>query len=361
MDEGHGARLDEGTDPRVVEVHEPPGLGEARWILRGLSPDVQPVARYLLVRTDRRAETSADLDLPRVTSLDVLAAGVHAIREAISEAGERGLGAPRQRVLHGRLDRAFAVLVGRLLERAQRGSHILLRDLAHDLRSPLNSVVFLADALASEHSGVLSEVQRRQVSVLYTASMSLVGWLNDLIDGSDPEGLDAVRVLDEPFSVEAVLTQVDQLLGGLAAHSGIELAFRLETLGPRVGDRRILARILVNLVSNAISATPRGGRVIVRAQELRAEWLTLTVEDGGREADIERIRTHLNAAGSPLPRRRERGWTHGLGLSICALLVGAAGGRVDVQGGEGRPCRFTVELPFGREGVGSAANDGASV
>ncbi len=323
-----------------------PDLGDADRILRGLAPDVQPLALYLLARTDRPAVTPS-AGVPESGALDVALAAQAAVREAIVEAGERGIPAPRLRVLHGRLDRSFAKVVDEFMERAQERARRVVRDVSHDLRSPLNSILFLADALASEHSGPLDDVQRRQVGVLYTASVSLVSWLDDLIDAAGIDHADGVPVLDEPFSVEAVLDQVDHLLGALAAHTGIELAFRLETAGPRRGDRRILSRVLVNLVSNAIHATPHGGRVEVCALETRAGWLTVRVVDSGTGADVEVIRRSLTDEAPLLTRGGgDRGWTHGLGLSICARLVAAVEGDLTVEGGGRGGCRFTIDLPF---------------
>lgn len=324
-----------------------PDLGDADRVLRGLAPEVRSVAHYLLVRTDRPVDTPST-ELPRAASLDVALAAETAVRDAILEATDAGLPASRARTLHGRLDRAFASIASELVGRARTGAQALVRDVSHDLRSPINSILFLADSLASERSGQLNEVQRRQVGVLYTASLSLVAWLTDLIDAVGLVETETIPVRLEKFSAEAVLTQIDQLLQGLAAHSGVELAFRLETMGPRRGDRRILSRILVNLVSNAIQATPNGGRVAVSASERRAGWLTVTVEDTGTEADIEQLRRRLSEAPLITPGSADRGWTHGLGLSICARLVDAVEGELRVDEGDASGCRFTLNVPFDR-------------
>ena len=129
----------------------------------------------------------------------------------------------------------FVLLASLVLDRHATDSQALLRDVSHDLRSPLNSILFLADALATEHSGELNDVQRRQVGVLYSAAVSLVGLVNDLIDVSRVGDGATIEVAAEPFSVETTLQQVDQLVGPLATHGNVELAFRLETLGPRLG------------------------------------------------------------------------------------------------------------------------------
>jgi signal transduction histidine kinase len=219
---------------------------------------------------------------------------------------------------------------------------------SHDLRSPLNSILFLADALATEHSGALNDVQRRQVGVLYTAAVSLVGLVNDLIDVTRLGDAASIDVASDPFSVESVLQEIDKLVGPLATQSDVDLAFRLETLGRRLGDRRILMRILINLVSNAVHATGPGDRVEVRAVEREGD-LRVTVTDSGSEADVPQLRARLRESPLPAPGARTEGWTRGLGLAICSRLVEAAKGAMSVEATPDGGCRFTVDLPFPRE------------
>jgi signal transduction histidine kinase len=314
-------------------------------ILHGLPVEVQPLASWLLGRL--QGERPGADPAPTPASLELLAAAVRPLREAILVAEEQGADRRSTRAMHGRLDRDFALLGLRVLEGRTEDSRSLLRDVSHDLRSPLNSILFLADALATGHSGELNDVQRRQVDVLYSAAVSLVGLVNDLLDVARLGDATTIEVVSEPFSVEKVLQQVDQLVGPLARHGGIDLAFRLETLGPRVGDRRLMTRILINLVSNAVQATAPGGRVEVRVVE-RDEGLRVTVTDSGSDADIEALRARLRDAPLPGSGERTHGWTHGLGLAIYSRLVRAANGSLGVDAPSEGGCRFTLVLPFGR-------------
>jgi len=327
---------------------EAPAPWDSARLLHGVPLDAQPLALYLERRLlgDPGADPQAPPDIP---AFEVVAAAVHALREAIMEAGERGLAAGRVRTLHAGLDRELARLFATALARRTDDSRTLLRDVSHDLRSPLNSILFLADALASGHSGELNDVQRRQVGVLYAAAVSLVGLVNDLIDVTRLGDATTIEVVAEPFSLESVLQQVEQLVGPLATPSGTGLAFRLETLGPRRGDRRILTRILINLVTNAVQATGQGGRVVVRALDAGDGGLRVTVTDSGNGADVEQLRERLSESPLPTSESRGHGWTHGLGLAICTRLARAAGGTIDVARSSDGGCILTVDLPFPRD------------
>ncbi|MFV1985844.1 MAG: sensor histidine kinase [Gemmatimonadota bacterium] len=341
------------TPPRVwFEVNGESDAGaDIPWdperVLHGVPVEVQPIARWLEDRLRTESPIPADSP-PPAESLEVVAAGVRAVREAIVESGDRGTPAHRVQALHAQLDREFAFLVLGILDRRTEDSRSLLRDVSHDLRSPLNSILFLADALATEHSGALNDVQQRQVGVLYTAAVSLVGLVNDLIDVTRLGDAASIDVASDPFSVEAVLQEVDQLVGPLATHGDVKLGFRLETLGPRRGDRRILTRILINLVSNAVHVTGSGHPVEVRAVEHEG-GLRVTVTDSGSEGDVEQLRARLRDSPFPAPGARTEGWTHGLGLAICSRLVDASNGAVSVDATSDGGCRFTVDLPFPRD------------
>ena len=342
------------TPPRIwLDVEGEPGDASApRWdpgrALHGLPVEVQPIARWLAERLVGDPAVEPGPRPPDVDALEIASAAVRGIRESVIESAERGVPPRRVRAMHAQLDRDFAALVVRILDRRTADARSLLRDVSHDLRSPLNSILFLADALATEHSGALNDVQRRQVGVLYSAAVSLVGLVNDLIDVARLGDAASIEVTSEPFSLEAVLQEVDQLVGPLATHGEVDLRFRLETLGPRLGDRRILTRVLINLVTNAVQATGPGARVDVRAVEHEGR-LRVTVQDSGESPDIEELRARLRDAPLPGIGARSQGWTHGLGLAICSRLVEASRGEIGVAAASGGGCRFTVDLPFPRQ------------
>lgn len=332
-----------------------PRAGKEAWLhldrlLHGLPPHIRPLVERLHERL--RLEADADADEPLIDptpDAGSIAAAARVIREAIHDTAERGAPPSNVRLLHGHLDREVALLTQALLERRSRESRRLLRDVSHDIRSPLNSILFLADALISEHGGELNDIQRRQLGVLYTAAVSLVGLVNDVIDAARMGDGSEIRVSHDSFSVEGVLKDVESLVSPLAHHREVTLGFRLETLGPRYGDRRLLTRVLLNLVTNAAQAADAGGRVDVRATETEEGWLRVEVRDDGPGGDPVELNRMLESEGAEAGfGALRRGWTNGLGLSICARLVRVAGGdlRVDTAPGDG--CRFTVDLPFTR-------------
>lgn len=279
-------------------------------------------------------------------SPDEMGAAVALVRAAVEKASVAGAPAEATRTRHACLDAASVAWAEGALERRSRKQRHLLRDVSHDIRSPLNSILFLADALRSGHSGELSGVQKRQVDVLFMAAVTLVKLVNDLIDYAHLDDAADIAVDDTAFSTDTVIDEVRGLLGPLLEYHDVELTVEQRHDAPRHGDARLLNRILLNLVSNAIQAMPEGGHVHIEVDEDSDGRLEVRVEDDGPGVDQAEVTDSLAAAVAGASLAETEGWTHGLGLSISARLAHAAGGRLAVEPNEPTGTRFLVILPF---------------
>ena len=311
-----------------------------RFLARALDPGVSSPGGDTNART--AAAPSEPLDL------DDLGEALARMRAGLLRDAERqdpatfGLRARR----HAELDAATLEAVAQIVERHGSRQRRFLQDISHDLRSPLNSILFLADALRSGHSGPLNPVQIRQVEVLFMAAVTLVKMVNDVIDfariGSDATLTCAML----PFSLETVVSDVRGLIGPVVAHNDVELSIEMPAAGLRTGDAQIVNRVLLNLISNAVTAIPDGGHVEVRIRDCADGGMQIDVVDSGADAPIEKIRAALEADDPDHLAGETRGWTHGLGLSISSRLVRAAGGSVAVEATERGGASFRVILPF---------------
>lgn len=222
----------------------------------------------------------------------------------------------------------------------------LLSQVFHDLRSPLTSVLFLSDALYSGQSGPLSEPQTRQVQLIYAASLTLLTLTENVLNSRN---LEAGEVEPErvPFSLAAISDEVERITRPLAEQKELELEFQTRCETSRIGDPDALRRVLLNLVTNAISYTEEGA-VTVRFRE-QEEDLVILVEDSGpgmNDEELAHLFTPFRAAGKEGKPRERRFSGAGLGLSICHRLTRLMEGDiwVDTELGEGS-C-FGVQVPF---------------
>ena len=114
-----------------------------------------------------------------------------------------------------------------------------------------------------------------------------------------------------------------------------------------LGDLTRLRQLMLNLVTNAIKYTPRGGRVTISLTR-GEEVVTLTVEDTGigiAAADLPYVFERFWRADRVRSRASERGG-FGLGLAICQWIAQAHGGQLSVVSRLGRGSAFSVTLPL---------------
>lgn len=271
---------------------------------------------------------------------------LEAVAEALEEADEAG--APEDEVgpCRVRLVREGHALARSAVQWEVEHHHALLRDIAHDIRSPLNSVLFLVEGLYREHPGELNPTQHRQVGVVYSAAASLLNLVNDILDFSKLLQDEAADVAEVPFGLSSVISNARHLIGPVATHHEAELEFEVEGVATRRGDPQLLTRLLINFVSNAVEAAGEGGDVRVRFEDGEDDALLVHVEDDGPGADVGRVQELLDGPKDRGWSRTLQGSTHGLGLLISGELVRRAGGTVRAERSDGGGTRIVIELPF---------------
>jgi signal transduction histidine kinase len=220
----------------------------------------------------------------------------------------------------------------------------LLVNVAHDLRSPLTSILFLAEALQRGQSGSVNDVQRRQLGLIYTAALGLNSVASDIIDVTRSDHF--VEPAPVPFSVTAALEAVQDIVRPMAEEKQLSLRLLPPTGDQRLGHPVAVSRVLLNLTTNALKFTDQG-YVEVVAQDQDTGRMEFSVRDTGRGIDPATVSTLFD------PIRKANGRTGrlfsqtGLGLSISRKLVEAMGSelRVETRLGWGTRFWFVLELP----------------
>jgi signal transduction histidine kinase len=220
----------------------------------------------------------------------------------------------------------------------------LLAEVAHDMHSPLASILVLADTLQREGSGPLTEVQRRQVGLIAMAAMGLSSVGSDIID------LTRSHLLLEPqpiqFSVMSVLESVRDIVRPVAEVKRLAIRLHPPAVDERKGHPVALRRVLLNLTTNALKFTETGF-VEISTRETRPGRMEFSVRDSGRGIDPAMMPTLFDSVRDA-PRGDHRGGklfsTTGLGLAICRKLAEGMGSRLQVETQLGRGTRFFFEL-----------------
>ena len=221
----------------------------------------------------------------------------------------------------------------------------LLVEVAHDLRSPLTSILFLAETLRAGRGRPLEPAQERQLKLIYTAAFELSSLANDLTELA--QGGEQLLERDPvPFAIGNVLASVRDIVQPIAEEKGLEV--RLETSGAdrRVGHPAALGRVLLNLVSNALRCTDHGF-VEASAHNLSDTRIEFAVRDTGPGVPDEVIASLFQPFDAHRLARSRAFSSSGLGLAICRRLVTAMGGELKVRSAQDRgSCfYFALELP----------------
>jgi len=221
----------------------------------------------------------------------------------------------------------------------------LVVEVAHDLRSPLTSILFLAETLQRGRSGPITPLQERQLGLIYSAAFGLSSVASDVIELA--RGGDRLVDLEPlPFSVGDILVSVRDIVQPIAEEKGLEIRLHSPDGAIRIGHSVALSRVLLNLTTNALKFSD-SGYVELSVRELPGTAIEFAVRDTGRGIPAEAMEMLFE----PFRRRqKERDYAFsgsGLGLSICRKLVEAMGSAMQVETlpGEGTTFRFVLHLP----------------
>jgi cell cycle sensor histidine kinase DivJ len=235
-------------------------------------------------------------------------------------------------------------------ERANASKSRFLATMSHELRTPLNAIIGFSEMLTNDEL-VLQPARRLEYAKLINESgHHLLSVVNGILDMSKME-TGNFEITPEPFAPAQAAVSCCDLLALKARDAGVEIKTRIASELPEIiGDRRAFSQILINLISNAIKFTPRGGRITVSAQ-CEDTRLAIAVEDTGvgiGEADLPRLGEAFFQARASYDRRHDGS---GLGLSIVKGLVKLHGGDIDIRSRLGEGTRVTVRLPIDCEGA----------
>ena len=231
-------------------------------------------------------------------------------------------------------------------EQADASKTRFLATMSHELRTPLNAIIGFSELIMQEEALMLDAARRKEYAQLINDSgQHLLSVVNGILDISKMESGN-FEITPEPFAPRAALINCCDLLALKARESGIDLVTRAaDDLPVMVGDPRAFKQIVLNLVSNAVKFTERGGTVTISAA-VEGVRLMVRIADTGvgiAADDLKRVGDPFFQAGKTYQRRHEG---TGLGLSIVKSLVALHGGEMTVQSKVDEGTTVTVALPL---------------
>jgi signal transduction histidine kinase len=232
----------------------------------------------------------------------------------------------------------------RRLRESERAKSELVSVVAHELRTPLASVLGFTSVLLQRE---VTEDQRREyLNIIEAQARRLGALVNDFLDVQRLEE-GKLSIAKELVDVGSVVREQTELFAGQSPKHLLDVSLPPTPLPVR-GDSNRLAQVVANLLSNAIKYSPRGGVVRV-AGEREDDVVRVSIQDEGvgippeiqREIFGKFVRGHATAEGIE---------GSGLGLAISRSLVEAHGGSIDFESTKGRGSTFWFELPTASSG-----------
>ena len=221
----------------------------------------------------------------------------------------------------------------------------LVVEVAHDMRSPLASILFLVETLRNGQSGPVNSVQDRQLGLVYSAAFGLSSLASDVIElarGGE-------RLLDtqpSAFSVGEIFNGVRDIVLPMAEEKGLSVRLNPPGSDWRIGCPAALHRVLLNLTTNALKFTTEG-HVEVSARQISRHAVEFSVTDTGRGIPPKVMDSLCDAFRPGRDPGAHVFSSAGLGLSICRKLVSGMGGELRAESSPETGTRmfFTLALP----------------
>ncbi|MDQ3686688.1 MAG: GAF domain-containing sensor histidine kinase [Acidobacteriota bacterium] len=224
------------------------------------------------------------------------------------------------------------------LQRVGRYRSLFLARMSHELRTPLTSILGFAEILLEQED--LTDAQRRFCDRIQSSGKQLHASLNQLVDLSRLEAGHAELFLHE-FSLREMLRESCAAVGRLAQKQDIKIeCCTAPELATIVSDEGKLRQVVYNFFAHAISRSPAGSRVVIRAEPAPSGRFSITViDDGDPLGDslhlFDPVDLDANEHGTNMNE---------LGLIIAHRLIGVLGGTVTLE--TDAPRGLTVRLEF---------------
>ncbi|WP_276608529.1 HAMP domain-containing sensor histidine kinase [Caulobacter sp. SLTY] len=233
------------------------------------------------------------------------------------------------------------------------GKSRFLANMSHELRTPLNAIMGFSDIMRSRLFGPMPDKYGEYSGLIHEAGSHLLDLINDVLDMSKIEA-DRFELSREPFDAREAVSAALRLMRLQADGAGVQLRGILPAGALEIdADRRALKQIVLNLVSNALKFTPKGGAITVTAHGFEGVF-ELVVADTGvgiSPEDLERLGRPYEQAGD----NDRRAMGTGLGLSLVRSFAELHGGEMTLESTLGEGTTVTIRLPVLLPPVAAAA------
>lgn len=223
-----------------------------------------------------------------------------------------------------------------------------LARMSHDMRTPMNGILGLIHLTLNEE---LPSAVRENLNKMETASKYLMGLINDTLDMNKIERKQVTLVL-EPTNSRELMAAVLASIKPTIDEKGVDFTVSSQVrMVPVLADKVRLQQIFVNVLSNAIKFTPKGGHIVFSMERLSEDSETVTDRFIIRDDGVGMSEEFLPHIFEPFAQESGDDEEHsgaGLGMAITKNLISIMGGTIDVRSKKGEFTEVAVVLTFTR-------------
>ena len=230
------------------------------------------------------------------------------------------------------------------LRAANEAKSRFLANVSHELRAPVTAIIGLGRLLADDSSDPLTTDQGRQVELIRSSATDLLTLVNDLLDLAKAEAGRIEPVLTD-VDLRALFGQLRGTLRPMATRPEVELVVDEPDVPVLHTDEALLARVLRNLLTNALKFTAEG--TIRMSTAAAGDDVEITVSDTGTGIPADQLDRIFEEFYQVPGSKALSGKGTGLGLPYARRLVTTLGGAMRVTSTVGEGSTFIVVLPRG--------------
>ena len=247
----------------------------------------------------------------------------------------------------------FSYLIARIAlapgKNALQSQKQFIGNVAHELRTPLSVIK------TNTEVALMSASIERELKAILESNVGELDRISEILNNllSLSASIRPERMEFSDVDLGAIVQSVLRKLRGFTEPKRLEIEARMSERRAVWGNPAALEQIAMNIIKNAVSYTPLGGRILVSVEPVYPDFMEFTVHDSGvgiARKDLFRIFEPYYRAD---PSRTRASGGSGLGLTIVSELVKLHNGKITVRSAEGRGTTVTTLLPAGKLPVGA--------
>jgi cell cycle sensor histidine kinase DivJ len=222
--------------------------------------------------------------------------------------------------------------------------------MSHELRTPLNAIIGFSEVMTREIFGPVGSARYQEYArLIHESGGHLLELINGVLDMSKIEA-GKFELYEELFDLEEAASSAIRFVSHAAERGGVAVTLKIAPEAKAIfADKRAVKQMLVNLISNGVKFTPRGGSVTVTAHV--KDGIILAVSDTGTgiaKSDLEKLGKPFAQVEGARTRAKEG---TGLGLALVKALAGMHGGGMVMQSALGEGTTVLLRLPYAMVGA----------